>query len=85
MNRRKVVRIVQTTDNEGGYIDSAFISSLAAAGLIDVHETDPNGMTVHCFDLQAPLNVNDDTWAEMNAKRMSSLGFNAVVAFSTRD
>lgn len=85
MSRRKVVRIVQTADNEGGYIDSAFISSLADAGLIDVHETDPAGLTIHCFDLQAPPNVNDDMWAQMNAKRMASLGFNAVVAFSTRD
>lgn len=75
-----VVRVVQTEDKEGGEISYAFIESLRYAGIVKVHETDPHGLTILCFDLICPHNGSSKTWAEMNAERMRSFGFNAVVA-----
>ena len=84
-----VVRVVQTRAddgtpiNEGGVIDAAFIESLRYAGLIVIHDVDPYGLTETCFDIKAPHGVNTKAWAEMNAERMRSFGFNAVCAPGT--
>lgn len=76
-----VVRVVQGKKNdEIAYINKAFLESLRYAGLITVHEVDPNGLTNVCFDLLPPHGVNDKVWAEQNAERMRSFGFNAVKA-----
>ena len=92
MKKVFVVRVVQTMNglnrvNEGGYIDYAFIDSLSHAGVIDIHETDPHGLTCLCFDILPPAGVDDnvltndsETWADQTAKHMQSLGFNAVKA-----
>lgn len=85
--KRYVVRVVQTVEpsgrmvSEGGYIDPGFIESLRYAGLIQQHATDPRGLTHHCFDLLPPAGVDDTQgWAERNAERMQTFGFNAVAA-----
>jgi hypothetical protein len=87
--RQWVVRVVQTETpegdhvNEGGIIDGSFIESLRYAGLITEHETDPYGLTTVCFDIRCPHGLDSKTWAEMNAERMRSFGYNAVAAPST--
>lgn len=100
MKKEYVVRIVQTEpDKERDIIDRifdnppviphSFIESLRYAGLITVHEVDPNGLTTDCFDLICPnLHGRDyerqsKVWAEQNAERMRTFGFNAVCAPST--
>ena len=101
MAKTYVVRIVQTElDRERDFLDRvfdnppvithSFIESLRYAGLIDVHEVDPNGLTTDCFDLICPNLRGRDyveqskIWAEQNAERMRTFGFNAVCAPSTR-
>jgi hypothetical protein len=80
-----VVRVVQTMTPEGDFLHEghalgSFIECLRYAGLIDVHETDPEGLTTLCFDIRPPNSVDSKVWAEMNAKRMQSFGYNAVAA-----
>lgn len=82
---RYVVRIC--TDNSKivsgvnlNYIEPAFITCLENAGLAKIHDTDRDGYT---FDLFAPAdksNLQSKTWAEMNADRIASFGFNAAAA-----
>ena len=62
-------------------ITPAFLTCLENAGLGKVHDTDRDGYT---FDLFPPCQehhgIDEKTWAEENAKRISSFGFNAVAA-----
>ena len=87
-----VVRVVQTRsvsgveNHEGGIIDDGFLECLRYAGHVTVHEIDHKlNMTSRCFDIRCPAENGYDmqAWAEMNAKRMRSFGFNAVAAPST--
>lgn len=85
-----IVRVVQTMtpppeyhyNYEGGDLGS-FVECLRYAGLVTVHETDPNGLTTLCFDIHPPKGVDSKPWSEMNAQRMRSFGYNAVSAPST--
>lgn len=88
--KKYVVRVVQThTDNgtelnEGAIIDDAFLECLRYAGLVTNHPiNDETSLTSRCFDIRAPHGVLSDVWAEQNAARMRSFGFNAVKAPST--
>lgn len=82
-----VIRVVQTMNDdgvenhEGGVISFAFIDSLRYAGVITEHVTDARGLTISCFDIHG---LGSQIWAEQNAERMRSFGFNAVAAPSTR-
>ncbi len=59
------------------------VECLRYSGFVTVHETDPEGLTLLCFDLEAPGSLRSEPWAKMNAERMRSFGFNAVMAPST--
>lgn len=81
------VRVVQTMDdsgkecNEGDKLSDAFLDCLRYAGLIRVHDNAATlGGAIRCFDLLTWDVIEDGgkVWAEMNAKRMQSFGFNAV-------
>ena len=76
-----------------------FVECLQHAGLVTIHGTDPNGLTTLCFDVEAPISPAEErphnladvlftdggkTWAERNAERMRTFGYNAVAAPSTR-
>ncbi len=83
-NKRYVVRIC--TDNSEiikgvkmNYIEPTFLTCLENAGLGKVHDTDRDGYT---FDLFPPQDspYGGKVWAEQNAARISSFGFNAVAA-----
>lgn len=87
MKKKKyVVRVVQTQTpdgeqvNEGGVIDDAFLESLRYAGLVTLHNVEGGGLTVRCFDIHCPHGLDSQMWAQMNAERMKSFGFNAVDA-----
>lgn len=83
-----VVRIVQTMTpegkeiHEGDMIGDAFLDCLRYAGHVTIHDIDNHklNLTVRCFDIRCPAEKGYDmkAWAEMNAKRMQSFGFNAV-------
>lgn len=90
-----VVRVVQMMDDNGneicelgkgkvGLVDFAFLESLRYAGLIHINKVPENSLTVNCFDLRCPHGLVSKVWAEQNAERMRSFGFNAVAAPSTR-
>lgn len=59
------------------YVTPAFLTCLVNAGLGKLHDTDRDGYT---FDLYPPGTLDDRYWAEQNATRMQSFGFNAVAA-----
>lgn len=87
--RQYVIRIVQTQTpecvdlNEGGDI-SAFVECLRYAGIVRVHEV--SELTTLCFDLVCPAHFTDSQrWAERNAERMRTFGFNAVAAPATEE
>jgi len=71
-----VVRVVTYTDNE---IPLAFLECLSYAGYVKVHNTDrEKGET---FDILCRhTGILSDVWAEQNAARMQTFGFNAVKA-----
>lgn len=60
-----------------GHTLKEFMENLRYAGVLRIHRDDPSGM---CFDIMPPIGVDSGTWAEMNAKRMRSFGYNAVKA-----
>lgn len=67
------------------------LEQLRAAGLVMVHrigiERGDNKCST-CFDLLAPISVPGDStklWADKNAARMQSFGYNAVAAPSTEE
>lgn len=88
MKKEYAIRVVQThtlegeEQHEGGAIALSFLDSLRYAGCLQLHETDPNGLTSVCFDIPCPFPRDLDTkkWSEHNAERMQSFGFNAVSA-----
>lgn len=59
------------------YIEPAFLQCLSNAGLGTLHDTDREGYT---FDMYPPRDVDDKMWAEQNAERTKSFGFNAAAA-----
>jgi hypothetical protein len=80
MKKTYVVRVVTDSDT-AKYVEAGpFLECLRYAGLIQVHRASPSGFA--CFDLLPPAThqAGSKQWAEMNAERMSSYGFNAVVA-----
>jgi hypothetical protein len=84
VGRRWCVRICTDDSHIAGvrinYIEPAFLTCLENAGLGKVHDTDRDGYT---FDLHAPKsysNARTRQWAEMNAERIKSFGFNAAAA-----
>jgi len=87
---RWVVRIVtmrEELDGEGSSLGNhtigEFIECMRYAGMIKIHRDDGTGM---CFDLLPPGYPGIDTriWAQMNADRMKSFGFNAECAPDAR-
>lgn len=84
--RRWVVRVVLPTKLDNTYhVDPAFIECLRRAGLVQVQPTASSDTQV--VDLIAPCKNVPDTklWADMNAERMRSFGYNAVAAPSTEE
>lgn len=82
MSKKKwVVRVViPTVDNHpplAQRIDGAFLECLSYAGFVTLHHDDEERQT---FDLHAPFNLNGKVWAEQNAARMTTFGYNAVAA-----
>lgn len=79
MKHEYVVRIVLFCgiNQDDGLMHSAFVECLRYAGLVQVHRTDEKGM---CFDLLCPHKSGSDIWAQHNADRMQSFGYNAVKA-----
>jgi hypothetical protein len=90
MKKVYVVRIVMQSDLTGlGLVGAlvnkspttqvcSLIECLRYAGLLSVHTFDPEEKIT--FDIQPPHGVDSKKWAEMNAKRMQSFGYNAVCA-----
>jgi hypothetical protein len=77
---RKVVRVV-VFDSEDAYGHvSTFIENLRYAGLVKVHSTHDGEPLRTVFDILPPHGVEDVAWAQMNADRMTSFGYNAVSA-----
>lgn len=80
MNKRKyVVRVTHRvtphyavpTDDRS--FDNPFVECLRYAGLVVVHNE-------YCFDILPHQEANSKIWAEANAARMQSFGYNAVCA-----
>ncbi len=88
--KAKVVRVViPTIDGHAPLaqpVNGAFLDSLRYAGLVRVHRDNEQGQ---CFDLLPPAHIAKQgakatgVWADMNACRMKSLGYNAVEAPAT--
>src|SRR5574340_1264420 len=54
-----------------------FLENLRYAGIAQVH--DETEKTI-LFDIYAPAGVDTKIWAELNARRMQSFGYNAIAA-----
>ncbi len=83
MKGRFVVRIVlfRGINQDNKIMGTPFLECLRRCGYVVIHRDDENGM---CFDLLCPYisgQIRDTkVWAEQNAERMQTFGFNAVVA-----
>lgn len=64
-------------EHQPGHTLGEFMECMRYAGLIRIHRDNSEGM---CFDIRPPSGVDSKMWAEMNAKRMQSFGYNAVCA-----
>jgi hypothetical protein len=65
-----------------GRVQDTFLHLLDKAGLIKQHPQYDSEVQV--FDLLAPRNITDTkVWANQNAQRMQSFGYNAVAAPAT--
>jgi hypothetical protein len=77
----RIVASPQEMDGEGSSLGNHTIGELLEclryAGLVRIHRDNAEGV---CFDLVSPAGVDSETWAQMNADRMSSFGWNAVKA-----
>jgi hypothetical protein len=84
----RVVRIyvddVVQQDNERTYVQQfgefdfiGFMECLRHANAIDIQRNDSDGI---CFDVLPPGVVDDTNWANLEAARFKSYGFNAVSA-----
>lgn len=60
-----------------GHTLGEFIECMRYAGLIRIHRDNSEGM---CFDIRPPIGVDSEMWAQLNANRMQSFGYNAVKA-----
>jgi hypothetical protein len=82
-SKQYVIRVVIGDDDTpplATRLEGPFLECLRYAGLVRVHEGDGR----QCFDLRAPAGVsNTKQWAESNAQRMATFGFNAVCAPAT--
>jgi hypothetical protein len=57
---------------------ATLLECLRYAHLVHMHRDDDEGV---CFDLLPPDSISDTSqWAQMNAERMSTFGWNAVRA-----
>lgn len=56
------------------------LECLRYAGIVTLHRDNEHGV---CFDLHCPAGLMHKPWAEMNAQRMQSFGYNAVSAPGT--
>lgn len=72
MLKEYVVRVARLDLPE---FDTPFVECLRYACLIEV----PNDSD-EVFDILCPRGLDSKTWAERNAARMQSFGYNAVVA-----
>lgn len=54
-----------------------FLECLQHAGLVSVHRDNGEGQV---FDINCPHQGDSKVWAEANAERMRTFGFNAVCA-----
>lgn len=70
MIRRYVVRVARENHP---HFDNPLIECFRYAGLVVVHNDD-------IFDILPPHGVDSKVWAEQNAARISSFGYNAVSA-----
>lgn len=78
-DRRVIVRVILNPLECENADLTRFIESLRYAGIVDIHRHDETGM---CFDIIPPTAsyTNQENWANSNAKRLASFGFNAVKA-----
>ena len=90
MKRRWAIRVVHSSDKDRAFgpephPSSELIESLRYMGIITVYELDPAGPAYLCYDIECPSEIKDSKiWAEENAKRMKTFGFNAEAAPSTK-
>jgi hypothetical protein len=83
--REYVIRVViGESDGQfhglGKRISGAFLECLRYAGLATVHYDNDQRQV---FDLHSPKGVHSRIWADHNAYRMMTFGYNAVAAPST--
>ena len=78
--QRWAVRIIldRKITQDDSVMANPFIECLRYAGLVVVHKDNEYGMTIDL--IQRDPKVDSQVWAQMNAKRMESFGFNAVAA-----
>jgi hypothetical protein len=67
-----IVRIVIPWETKP--IDGGFVDCLRYAGVLSVHDTE----SAQCLEISAPKGLIGKVWAEQNAARMRSFGYNAV-------
>ncbi len=76
--RRSVVRVILPDGiNHLTPEVESLVECLRYAGLVSIH---PVGEDRLCFDLNCPPGLDSEMWADMNAARMRSFAYNAVVA-----
>jgi hypothetical protein len=77
---KHVVRVVIPDDEHrlqwiAPQIDTGFLECLRYAGVVTIHETEHG----QCFDIHCPKEIGrPNIWAEQNAARMKSFGYNAI-------
>ena len=84
-----VVRVVLPREPQGSLPSATpdttlWLEQFRYAGLVQVHSDDDDGM---CFDMMPPSSMDRSVsvWAEHTAKRMQSIGINAVKAPEWKD
>lgn len=77
MRNRQCVRVVLYEAQTRGNEIAALLECFRYAGVIG-KPWDSDGNTF--FDIPCPKGLNDRSWADANARRMQSFGFNAVSA-----
>ena len=70
-----VVRVIQGENDPDLY---QFVEQLRYAGLVTIQTHKP--LT---FDIRPPHGLQSDVWADQNAQRMRSFGYNAVKTLAT--
>lgn len=87
--KRYVVRVVIPAMDEAHSpplakrVEGPILECLRYAGVVTVHTNNEDRQT---FDIHCPAGITDtQQWAEKNAERMTSFGYNAVCAPSTEE